>query len=95
LPGVPTRNGTLHKQKKHAEAEPVLLAAYKEMTERVQVMPTWDKEMLSVTATALVESYTVLGKSDEASNGERNRTVSARAKQPEKKMTGLLHSNSR
>jgi tetratricopeptide (TPR) repeat protein len=53
-------------QKQYAEAEPLLLAGYAGLKQRVATIPAMYQRLLPETATRLVELYTAWGKPDEA-----------------------------
>jgi tetratricopeptide (TPR) repeat protein len=55
----------LFRQKKYAEAEPMLLEAYKEAVERIRQARLWHKRYPADVADRLIELYTVLDKPDE------------------------------
>ncbi|MFO0843116.1 MAG: hypothetical protein U0797_12100 [Gemmataceae bacterium] len=56
---------TLLRQKKYAEAEPMLLESYKEGVERIRQARLWHKRYPADVADRLIELYTALGKPDE------------------------------
>ncbi len=69
----------LARLKKYAEAEPLLLAGYREMTDHVAERPTWDKGQLPAAAKALADLYKALDKPDEAAKWQAERAKHAPA----------------
>jgi hypothetical protein len=63
----------LANQKKSAEAESLLLAAFSEMTERIAQTPTWGKHHRRLVAEQLVALYTAWDKTDEAAKWQKER----------------------
>ena len=57
----------LAEQKKFAEAEPLLLAAFKGLRANANTTPAWGRYYLSDTLTWLVELYEGWGRTDDAS----------------------------
>jgi hypothetical protein len=74
--------GALLGQKKHADAEPLLLVGYEGMKQRAKSMPELEANHLREALDRLIESYTVLDKPDEAKKWRAER-----AKYPEPKPT--------
>jgi len=62
----------LHRQGRHAEAEPLLLAGYAGMKEKDEKLPIGDRN-LSNAAERLVRLYTALGRPDEAMKWQAER----------------------
>jgi tetratricopeptide (TPR) repeat protein len=73
-------------QKKYAEAEPLLLAAYQGMKKQEATNPAAAKARLPEAALRLVRLYEALGKKDEAARWQKEReALQAPAKKPETK----------
>jgi hypothetical protein len=63
----------LLRQQKHAEAEPLLLEAYKETVERIERAPPWQKDYPATTANLLIELYKATNKPDELKKWQAER----------------------
>ncbi len=72
-------------QEKHPEAEPYLLAGYKEMTERHTAMPAWDAQEFPRATANLVTLYTALGRPEDVKKWQTER---AKYDKPAPKLEG-------
>jgi tetratricopeptide (TPR) repeat protein len=61
----------LHNQQKIAEAEPLLLAAFAEMTERIGATPAWGQNRRRYIVERLIALYTAQSKSDETAKWQQ------------------------